>query len=1725
MDSNITSMLPDSDIKNDATFKDIYNEAYSSQINSDLQRSKYLNQLDGLSSGSLGNSPVSASIGSKSQLSEDDIVARKQKRVTDRVAELTSDDSNLTILAKQAYNKVNNLWENDSSSGDLKANVGGKQHTMSNKIFENVNDSMAQSEIERDKLINEYNSAEDDPNAKHKVYQLRMQDGFDANGNPLYVYKTGIAENSAAERYKNQAIKGGYEILSEKGFAGAEDWENRWHGNKANLSDRTFDEGYNSDGKNIKKVSGFGAGYSELYNTQHFNQGASQEELDSNKQNSIAISRDAAAKRRAGYGSGSDGVVDAFQAGAVKTGLDLVDTGLDILTPGDNTWLNDAKEQSSIDKWVGYNRKTADKAIGEATGYFKKGDYASAMWEVLKNPQITAESLPANLEMAVGFGKFTAVGKLASELSAAKKINDTKEIARITGVMANDISSSQKVIHEVAKNAGFLAQVAAQTNNHLEERVQNNLEAGMTGGDSLPEAAAVFASNFLSLGLDKAAFGKITGIGAGKKSLADAYGFASPDGKSKLLYGVINQAYKMAENGATEAAQEYVQTWDEILNKQLGTGDTHTLSDVFNKKVNQDEAIGAMLAGGAGGIHIGTGAEIVSGIGGKVVDVATGGPERREAQRLEGIDAIELGNIASGVRSADNTSEPEKRVSASMASALAVSRNGHKAVLRSVLDSIGGKEDINPAELASKFVSAVGTEYADTTGAGANSGSKVLMNRNISSFANNLMHGMNNLKWNNDSLKGSYEAAVANGEIDPEKTDINAYATEKVNQHKLEISKAIGTALDNSGIDISNTVVDKFKQEFVIKPLEEFKKRTRLEESKKSKVAGDLDSLMNGNKEEDLVDPKMSSDEANNIMKQAEILYSIGGSKDTELADLIEQIRSQTGSETVTVNKNSMNVASDVLKNGFHFGKERKKSVVQHNEDITNSIADSLEAINDNSKSKDLEKNLNNVNKNIDEILEFAVSRTQGQEHYISDEDIDRITASGDIKAGIASHIQSLINNTPVGEYEVFSVDSNGNTIKTKNKENPVVNFEKNEKDRLENAPIDKQLQERYGIKSNTRNIVAGATKNGMISSYLYENSLINKELANAIDGLTQLRDRMIQSGKVDGIEAINQKIYTSQKLYDNISFMNEVYKQIHLKSNHISRNRDGSMKYEDQYIKQVIEPGQEFIDDNGVKRIATLEDIANTLRNDIREIKGYSKQKGQKKEVKTKAKTETKTEVKTETESKPAEPEIIDTPGEFDYLDEIDTEFDLNSEEHNEIIEAAEEIETIEDNSVFIHSDENANASARALDKLYNHVIKSDFVKRFLQLDRRKVNSDKTAFEPYGKDSEFGGVLHYAVNQFNAINYAHEMFHAMSYKNLEKKLTKSDREFVESAKSFFKGLDLTDRKTFDATLDKNDRKSNRLYEDMKQLKNSINGENNLFEKELAAIIYSNADARKFIVNSLDSSDKNVNRRKSIADYIKAVFKAYKEIADMIASAFNGDTEKGINTKSDVYRAMVKFVGNSLKQEVARTNTYDSMKDKYDSIAKRFDVDVKNVDLVSTDESLEDRSFSGMLRSRDDGGKKLDITYEDKGKVRKINAKGLETLMGRYINQTLTASEMKKLDSAIKAYDDILDSGSLDELMKMREENKKKSEAKGEANSEAEGKGKSEDNKPTEPEVDVVKEISDNIKSIEVVNTGNKVVNKALKALENNKEDITPEAIKDLNDIISVLKEINNCKG
>ena len=179
-----------------------------------------------------------------------------------------------------------------------------------------------------------------------------------------------------------------------------------------------------------------------------------------------------------------------------------------------------------------------------------------------------------------------------------------------TKELAENVSNSQKAMYRVAQNAGLLTFAASQTNNQIEERVKNNQQAGLPGGDSFGEIASVFASNLALYGLDRGLFTKITGVGGGKAALSDAFGFADIQTKKNIMTNVASKMLAAgtagAAAGAAEGTQEWIQTWGEIINEQLGTGANggKTFEEIIRDSKNIDEAIGGMLAGTVGGTQM-----------------------------------------------------------------------------------------------------------------------------------------------------------------------------------------------------------------------------------------------------------------------------------------------------------------------------------------------------------------------------------------------------------------------------------------------------------------------------------------------------------------------------------------------------------------------------------------------------------------------------------------------------------------------------------------------------------------------------------------------------------------------------------------------------------------------------------------------------------------------------------------------------------------------------------------------------------------------------------------------------------------------------------------------------------------------------------------------------------------------------------------------------------------
>ena len=158
-----------------------------------------------------------------------------------------------------------------------------------------------------------------------------------------------------------------------------------------------------------------------------------------------------------------------------------------------------------------------------------------------------------------------------------------------------------------------------------------------------------------------------------------------------------------------------------------------------------------------------------------------------------------------------------------------------------------------------------------------------------------------------------------------------------------------------------------------------------------------------------------------------------------------------------------------------------------------------------------------------------------------------------------------------------------------------------------------------------------------------------------------------------------------------------------------------------------------------------------------------------------------------------------------------------------------------------------------------------------------------------------------------NIVAEAHEIVHSMTFEVLEKKMTKADKELVEIIKNNIGAID---------NISKNSKLSEESKKSIDQLINSIDGENNLFEKELIAIITSDAEARRAIVDVVVANDtkmaKTARNKGGVFEFIAKVVKSFKEVIEFLRGMYSLDKEY-VNRDTVAYRNMVGMLGRALK--------------------------------------------------------------------------------------------------------------------------------------------------------------------------------------------------------------------
>jgi len=595
-------------------------------------------------------------------------------------------DSDLSLAFKTGINAISSGidWlleasENvaDFGQGDwlnnakIDAVYKGKDYNMSNKAFFRAKDKTAYDV--REELLN----APEDPNARHTFYALKKFDGYDENGKEKFLYKYGIAKDGYYKRYIDQFVKDGFTPIFEKRIANAETIENTLHATEDALNNRALDLGkVKVDGKYIStdKASqvGFGAGYTELYNKDILG-------LDGlmNTQNVESASKvmyNEALKRPT-----NSGIVDALQAGAVGLATNLADFGVNKILHLNSQKLKEMSSQEWIDNFVGYDRTNSQADLTEAYYAMKRGDYGSMAINALSAaPETLAESAPdmalfmidaplgASMKLASNANKINKAIKLgqisAKEAELAKlSLIDNAVKSGISKAKAKSIINAPEKVsfinQAIKSNAGLAHSHVANVNRVLNDRIEAKKEAGEDPTLSVGEIAGVTVGLLPFTMLDKFMDTSILRNNQISKAVSESLDYVPESKLGALALGITKAAGHLAEASGEEAAQEYLQTWGEILNSNTGIN-KQTILDVLNNADNQKEAAMAAIAGaGSGSLMKMYGVstdnkyanklkEIIRNTGGSITDYMTGNTTKKNdaifanAKTLDELDEV-----------------------------------------------------------------------------------------------------------------------------------------------------------------------------------------------------------------------------------------------------------------------------------------------------------------------------------------------------------------------------------------------------------------------------------------------------------------------------------------------------------------------------------------------------------------------------------------------------------------------------------------------------------------------------------------------------------------------------------------------------------------------------------------------------------------------------------------------------------------------------------------------------------------------------------------------------------------------------------------------------------------------------------------------------------------------------------------------------------------------------
>ena len=311
----------------------------------------------------------------------------------------------------------------------------------------------------------------------------------------------------------------------------------------------------------------------------------------------------------AGIGDRAINTAKAIVAGAAGSVYDLADIGAELI--GKDLGSDDEKTRA-VDKLFGYDRsytqQAAENVKAELSRMAQDGADAKGVWQVIKegfgNPEFLGESLGYLAPMLVG-GPMSAGGKAVVNagrtLKAAEATKDAVAISKAAEGLKEAkeaYSATKQALDFVSKNAGLLGVSAGTTNDDIEKYAEN---AGIKKSDVDPlKVVGAFMGNVLLNSIDKWTDTGILKSPEMKDGLISVVKGMTQKQLGELGAGLAQMSKSAVVSGAKEGSTEYVQTFIEQINQQVGEQAGKTIIDAWNNEENKLERATAGALGVTG---------------------------------------------------------------------------------------------------------------------------------------------------------------------------------------------------------------------------------------------------------------------------------------------------------------------------------------------------------------------------------------------------------------------------------------------------------------------------------------------------------------------------------------------------------------------------------------------------------------------------------------------------------------------------------------------------------------------------------------------------------------------------------------------------------------------------------------------------------------------------------------------------------------------------------------------------------------------------------------------------------------------------------------------------------------------------------------------------------------------------------------------------------------------